>query len=92
MITFQATIVNEVGLHARPAAQFVQRAAKFTSDIQIRAVQADESKWVNAKSILSVLTLGVGKGEQIEVHIEGEDEAVAADSLRQLIENDFEAA
>lgn len=91
MITFEATIVNEVGLHARPAAQFVQRAAKFTSEVHIRKLDT-EAKWVNAKSILSVLTLGVGKGQQVEIQVSGDDEAEAAESLRQLIESDFEAA
>ena len=91
MITFEATIVNEVGLHARPASQFVQRAAKFSSEVQIRKVEA-EAKWVNPKSILSVLTLGVGKGQQVQIQVSGDDEAEAAESLRQLIESDFEAA
>lgn len=90
MITFEATIMNEVGLHARPAAQFVQLAAKFNSDIQISKL-SDESKWVNAKSILSVLTLAVSKGQQIVIQVNGEDEAAAAESLRQLIESDFAA-
>ncbi|MCW5874352.1 MAG: HPr family phosphocarrier protein [Anaerolineales bacterium] len=82
--------MNEVGLHARPAAQFVQHAAKFKADIQIRKLE-DEAKWVNAKSILSVLTLGAGKGQQIEIQISGEDEAEAAENLCQLIESDFAA-
>lgn len=90
MITFEATIMNEVGLHARPAAQFVQQAAKFSSDIQISKL-GDEPKWVNAKSILSVLTLAVGKGQQVVIQVSGEDETAAADSLRQLIESDFAA-
>lgn len=90
MITFEATIMNEVGLHARPAAQFVQLAAKFNSDIQISKL-GDEPKWVNAKSILSVLTLAVSKGQQIVIQVNGEDETAAAQSLRQLIESDFAA-
>ncbi|MBX3003539.1 MAG: HPr family phosphocarrier protein [Anaerolineales bacterium] len=88
MTTLELTIINEVGLHARPAAQFVQQAAKFKADVQIRNLTS-ASAWVNAKSILSVLTLGVGKGQVIELQIDGEDEAEAAAALRQLVESDF---
>lgn len=88
MTLLELIIVNEVGLHARPAAQFVQLAAKFKSDVKLRN-QDSNSDWVNAKSILSVLTLGVGKGQTVEVLVEGEDEAAAADALRQLVESDF---
>ena len=78
---------NEVGLHARPASVFVQCAAKFRSRITIRNIKSGET--VNAKSILRVLTLGVGQGDEIELIIDGEDEANAAVALRQLFVSDF---
>ena len=79
---------NEVGLHARPAAIFVQCAGKFRSRITIRNVKGGGQP-VNAKSILHVLTLGVGQGDEVELLIEGEDEANAAATLRQLFVSDF---
>jgi phosphotransferase system HPr (HPr) family protein len=77
-------IINEVGLHARPAAQFVQQAGKYQAKIMIRNMTAD-SKWVNAKSILSVLTLGAEKGHEVELQAEGPDEAQAIEGLADLI-------
>ena len=79
---------NEVGLHARPASVFVQSASKFRSGITIRNIKSGGQP-VNAKSILHVLTLGVGQGDEIELLIDGEDEADAAATLRQLFVSDF---
>jgi len=82
-------VINEVGLHARPAALFVAKAASFKSDIRIHnATKA--GKWVSAKSILGVLTLGVEKDHEIEITAEGEDEVEAVRQIIALIENDFE--
>ncbi len=82
---------NEVGLHARPAAEFVKLAGKFKSAIKVRNVTNDTGL-VDAKSILSVLTLGVEQGHEIELQVEGEDEGLALDALRNLIESDFAGA
>lgn len=82
------TIHNEVGLHARPAALFVQTAAKFKAKIKVRNTSRG-TPFVDAKSILSVLGLGVSKGHQIEVSAEGEDEQAAMETLARLIESDF---
>ena len=79
---------NEVGLHARPASIFVQCAGKFRSRITIRNIKSGGQR-VNAKSILHVLTLGVGQGDEIELLIDGEDEANAAATLQQLFVSDF---
>ncbi len=76
---------NEVGLHARPAALFVQKANEFQSDIEVR--HGDRS--ANAKSILSVLTLGAGKDAEVTISAEGQDAAEALDALRALIESNF---
>jgi len=77
-------IINEVGLHARPAAQFVQLAGKYQAKITVRNMTAG-SNWVNAKSILSVLTLGAEKGHEVELQAEGPDEAQAIEGLADLI-------
>jgi phosphocarrier protein HPr len=79
------TVQHKVGLHARPAALFVQTAKKFTSDI---FVTKDERE-ANAKSILSILTLGANKGAVITVRATGEDEAMAVEALQALVESNF---
>lgn len=81
-------VINEVGLHARPASEFVKAASQFRSKILVRNVTKD-SKAVDAKSILSVLTLGVEKDHEIELTAEGDDETQAIQLLRELIESDF---
>jgi phosphotransferase system HPr (HPr) family protein len=82
-------VINEVGLHARPAAVFVKEANAYESKIEVRNASKD-SEWVDAKSILGVLTLGVEKDHDIELTIEGNDEEEAATELKTLIENNFE--
>jgi phosphotransferase system HPr (HPr) family protein len=83
------TILNDVGLHARPAAEFVKLAANYQSSITIRNVNSNSAA-VDAKSILSVLTLGVEKGHQIELTCDGQDEMQAILAIRELIESDFD--
>jgi len=82
---------NKVGLHARPAALFVQTASKFKSDINISCEDPNEKKTrtANAKSILGILTLGVFQGIEIHIKAEGEDEEKAIDALRGLVESNF---
>ena len=81
MITKELTIKNEIGLHARPAALFVQTANKFLSDIMIKKA----GKTVNAKSIMGVMALGISKGEMIEIIIDGPDEENAISAIEDLI-------
>lgn len=88
MLIVREPVRNAVGLHARPAAIFVQSANKFRSRITIRNVKRGAAP-VNAKSILHVLTLGVGQGDEVEIAVEGEDEAAAAEALRRLLVSDF---
>jgi len=76
---------HEVGLHARPAALFVQTAKKFKSAI---SVGKDEME-VNAKSILSILTLGVNQNTVIKIKADGEDEEEAVKALQELVESNF---
>ncbi|RBP46796.1 HPr family phosphocarrier protein [Garciella nitratireducens] len=85
MVSKNIVIRNKSGLHARPASKFVQTANEFKSDIFI---EKDSTK-VNAKSIMGVMTLGAGKGSEITLIAEGEDEKKALDALVELIENNF---
>jgi len=79
------TVKHEVGLHARPAALFVQTAKRFNGDIRV----THGEKEANAKSILSVLALGVDQGAMITIHAEGEDADQALAALDALVENNF---
>ena len=88
MQKFTTVVINEVGLHARPAALFIQSAGLFKSKIMIRNVTS-ERDFVDAKSILGVLVLCVKKDHVIEVTTEGEDEVEAAETLKKLVESDF---
>lgn len=80
------TVEHPAGLHARPAALFVKMASKFCSDIIVKT----DDREANAKSILSVLTLGVNQGMEITIIAKGEDESAAITALQELIENNFE--
>lgn len=79
------TVKNKTGLHARPAAMFVQSAGKFASEIWIEK----EGKKVNAKSIMGVMSLGVSQGTEIKIIAEGEDEREAVEKLSELINSNF---
>lgn len=81
----------KVGLHARPAAMFVKTAGAFTCRVNVRNISVSSSA-VNAKSILSVLSLGVGQNHTIEVTTDGADEAEAIAALRTLVESNFDEA
>ncbi|HYK84401.1 MAG TPA: HPr family phosphocarrier protein [Ktedonobacteraceae bacterium] len=79
------TLGSKSGLHARPAAIFVQHAKEFRSQITV----AKNDKTVNAKSILSVLTLGAEQGDQVLLVANGEDAEQAIDKLSTLLEGDL---
>jgi len=81
-------VKHKVGLHARPAAMFVKTAAKFTSKIKVKNLTAN-GDFVDAKSIIMVLTLGVMKDHEVCIQTEGEDADAALDALRALIETNF---
>ena len=91
MKELKVIVKNKVGLHARPAALFVQTAAKFKSEIKVTCFDEAEQKEriANAKSILSVLTLGVFEGMEIVIRATGEDEEAAAQALVDLVNNNF---
>lgn len=85
MVTQEVTINNEVGLHARPATFFIQKANEFKSGIWVEK----EERRVNAKSLLGVLSLGIVKGTNIALIADGSDEKEAVDALVSLIQNNF---
>ena len=89
MKSVELTLTNEVGLHARPAALFVKTAARYKSNIQVRNITRNQG-WVNAKSILKVLSLGVEKNHQVEISTEGQDEEDALQALEGLVRSDFQ--
>ena len=86
MITQEVKISNAIGLHARPATFFIQKANTYRSSIW---VEKDERK-VNAKSLLGVLSLGIAKGMTIVLVADGQDEELAIEGLTDLINNGFE--
>jgi len=81
-------VKHKVGLHARPAALFVQTAAKFASNIKVKNLTAN-GIFVDAKSIIMILTLGVMKDHQVVIQTEGADADTALDALKSLIESNF---
>jgi len=78
-------IGNKLGLHARPAAVFVQTANRFEASVE---VQKDDLK-VDGKSIMGIMTLAAEMGSSIIVRAAGQDAAVAMEALAQLIESNF---
>ena len=89
MYTAKTTIINKTGLHARPASDFVKEAKKFTAKIKIANLSTPEEAPVNAKSIISVLSLGMAQGTEVELIAEGEDEQQAVETLVSLIKSGF---
>ena len=86
MIAKEVVINNQVGLHARPATFFIQKANEFKSSIW---VEKDDRK-VNAKSLLGVLSLGIVCGTTINIIADGVDEQQAVDTLADLVNSKFE--
>ena len=85
MCTQEITVKNEVGLHARAATFFIQKANEFKCGIW---VEKDERR-VNAKSLLGVLSLGIAQGSVITVIADGADEKQAIAALQELADNNF---
>lgn len=81
----EAVVNNQVGLHARPATFFIQKANEYKSSIW---VEKDDRR-VNAKSLLGVLSLGIVKGTAINLIADGHDEKEAVEALVELISNNF---
>lgn len=85
MCVKEVMVQNQVGLHARPATFFIQKANEFKSSIWVEK----EERRVNAKSLLGVLSLGIVGGTSIDIIADGSDEQEAVDSLVALVESAF---
>ena len=86
MISRSVTIQNSVGLHARPATFFIQKANAYKCTVWVEK----EDRKVNAKSLLGVLSLGIAQGMTIKLIADGSDENEALDGLENLIHTGFE--
>ena len=85
MCAKEVMVQNQVGLHARPATFFIQKANEFKSSIWV----VKEERRVNAKSLLGVLSLGIVGGTTIKIIADGADEQEAVDNLIELVKSGF---
>lgn len=86
MQNFKITLENETGLHARPASMLVDLAKKFESEIKI----IKDGNEHNAKSMMSVLSMGAEKGTTLEFTFDGSDAKKASSKIKKLIKNNFD--
>lgn len=84
-IEFLVTIRNRYGLHARPAAKFVELCNRFTSDVHVHK----DGVRVNGKNILDIMTLGAAPGSELSIRVEGVDATDSAAAIRELFETNF---
>lgn len=89
MVSKEVVVNNQVGLHARPATFFIQKANEFKSSIWIERDDEKAERRVNAKSLLGVLSLGIVKGMSMTITADGVDESAAVATLAELVENEF---
>ncbi len=85
MIERSVVIKNRLGLHARPAADFVKTATSYTSDISL----GRDGAWVNGKSIMGVMTLAAECGSTVTVRAEGSDAAAAVEALAECLNREY---
>jgi len=85
MFSKEVTVTNQVGLYARPATFFIQKANEYRSTIMVEK----EERKVNAKSLLGVLSLGIARGSNIMISAEGPDEEDAVNALCELVATNF---
>lgn len=85
MFVREVMVKNQVGLHARPATFFIQKANEFKSSIWIEK----EERRVNAKSLLGILSLGIVGGTNVKIIADGADERNAVDALIELVDSGF---
>ena len=83
MTKFNAKIIDKIGLHARPATALVMQSGKFRSTIKINS----KGKTGNLKSIMNVMSLGIKHNDEIEIIAEGDDEAVAIETIQKLMKD-----
>ncbi|MDN6162212.1 MAG: phosphocarrier protein HPr [Atopostipes sp.] len=84
MVKENFKITAETGIHARPATMLVQTAGKYSSDINLEY----DDKSVNLKSIMGVMSLGVGQGSEVTITAEGEDEEEAIEGIKVVMKNE----
>jgi phosphotransferase system HPr (HPr) family protein len=89
MVEAEVTIISEQGLPTRPADLFVRSANRFLSEIKVCNL-TNGSEYINAKSILRILALGVYKGFRVQVSVEGSDEAAALEVIAALVNKNFD--
>lgn len=85
MRSAEVTVVNKLGIHARPSARITQVATGFSSEVWM----SRKGRRINAKSIMGVMMLAAGKGSTLVIETEGEDEEEALAALVELIESGF---
>lgn len=85
MFVKEVMVQNQVGLHARPATFFIQKANEYKASIWIER----EERRVNAKSLLGILSLGIVGGTSIKIIADGEDEEAAVNSLVDMVKGGF---
>lgn len=84
MVEKQFTVIDEAGIHARPASLLVSTANKFESDVFL----VHNGKDVNLKSILGVMSLGIGSGDEFAIRAEGTDEQEALIEIEKTLQNE----
>jgi phosphotransferase system HPr (HPr) family protein len=87
MLKVKLKVINQLGLHARAAAQLVRLAGTFQSSIELKRV--DNAVVADAKSILSVLTLAAARGTELKLQVEGEDEKRALELIEEIFLKGF---
>lgn len=85
-ITVKATVVNKLGLHARPAMTFVDVAMTFQSAVLVRKAETE----VDGKSIMQMMMLAASKGSELEITAEGADAGKACEALKKLVDSGFD--
>lgn len=85
-ITVNATVVNKLGLHARPAMTFVDVAMTFQSAVLVKKGDTE----VDGKSIMQMMMLAASKGSELEIVAEGPDAAKASEALKKLVDSGFD--
>ena len=85
MKSFEYTVTDPVGIHARPAGVLVKEIRKYASTVMV----TKDDKSVNALKLMALMSLGVKQGDTVKVSIEGEDEEKAAAEIKEFFRNNF---
>jgi phosphocarrier protein HPr len=87
-VAITVTISNRLGLHARPAMEFVDTASRYTCSVTVR--RSDQSEIVDGKSIMDIMMLAATRGTDLEVVCDGADAEAAAQALKALVDRGFD--